>query len=47
LGLKVLVEGAENEIDLLMPGYTHLQRAKSIRWSHYYAGFPTNNNIIF
>ncbi|KAK3817439.1 MAG: argininosuccinate lyase [Benniella sp.] len=25
---------AENEIDVLMPGYTHLQRAQPIRWSH-------------
>ena len=25
---------ADAEIDLLMPGYTHLQRAQPIRWSH-------------
>lgn len=25
---------ARNEIDALMPGYTHLQRAQPIRWSH-------------
>ena len=25
---------AESEIDILMPGYTHLQRAQPIRWSH-------------
>ncbi len=25
---------AEAEIDVLMPGYTHLQRAQPIRWSH-------------
>lgn len=23
------------EIDVLMPGYTHLQRAQPIRWSHW------------
>ena len=26
---------AEKEIDVLMPGYTHLQRAQPIRWSHF------------
>lgn len=26
---------AEREIDVLMPGYTHLQRAQPIRWSHF------------
>ncbi|KAJ3152623.1 hypothetical protein HDU89_001316 [Geranomyces variabilis] len=25
---------AEREIDVIMPGYTHLQRAQPIRWSH-------------
>ncbi|KAF9581315.1 argininosuccinate lyase [Lunasporangiospora selenospora] len=25
---------AESEIDIIMPGYTHLQRAQPIRWSH-------------
>lgn len=30
-----LVERAENDIDVLMPGYTHLQRAQPIRWSHF------------
>eukprot|EP00729_Bicosta_minor_P015076 gene15076-236_t len=29
------VERAEAEIDILMPGYTHLQRAQPIRWSHW------------
>ncbi|KXS20138.1 putative ARG4-arginosuccinate lyase [Gonapodya prolifera JEL478] len=32
--IKVLVTRAENELDVLMPGYTHLQRAQPIRWSH-------------
>ena len=26
---------AEKELDLIMPGYTHLQRAQPIRWSHW------------
>ena len=38
LNLKVLIVAllrrAESEIDILMPGYTHLQRAQPIRWSH-------------
>ncbi|KAJ2344527.1 argininosuccinate lyase [Coemansia erecta] len=29
-----LVQRAEADIDVLMPGYTHLQRAQPIRWSH-------------
>lgn len=29
-----MVDRAEKEIDHLMPGYTHLQRAQPIRWSH-------------
>ena len=33
--LKVFAARAEKEIDQLMPGYTHLQRAQPIRWSHW------------
>ena len=33
--IEVTVERAEREIDLLMPGYTHLQPAQPIRWSHW------------
>ena len=33
--IRVTVERAEVEIDLLMPGYTHLQPAQPIRWSHW------------
>ncbi|KAL8770340.1 MAG: hypothetical protein Q9209_003976 [Squamulea sp. 1 TL-2023] len=33
--LKVIVSRAENEINLIMPGYTHLQRAQPVRWSHW------------
>ena len=37
--LKVLSSRAEAEIDALMPGYTHLQRAQPIRWSHWLMSF--------
>jgi argininosuccinate lyase len=33
--LKVVTARAEVEIDVVMPGYTHLQRAQPIRWSHW------------
>ncbi|CAG0895665.1 unnamed protein product [Darwinula stevensoni] len=33
--IKVSVTRAQDEIDVLMPGYTHLQRAQPIRWSHW------------
>ncbi len=33
--LECIVARAEKEIDYLMPGYTHLQRAQPIRWSHW------------
>lgn len=33
--IKVLVGRAEREKEILMPGYTHLQRAQPIRWSHW------------
>ncbi|MCJ1291266.1 argininosuccinate lyase [Xylographa carneopallida] len=33
--LKVVAERAQNDISLLMPSYTHLQRAQPIRWSHW------------
>lgn len=33
--IQVTVDRAEAEIDLLMPGYTHLQPAQPIRWSHW------------
>jgi len=29
------VSRAESEMDLILPGYTHLQRAQPIRWSHW------------
>jgi len=33
--LKTAANRAESEVDLLMPGYTHLQPAQAIRWSHW------------
>jgi argininosuccinate lyase len=33
--LRVMTSRAQSEIDILMPGYTHLQRAQPIRWSHW------------
>ncbi|KAJ3056663.1 hypothetical protein HK097_005339 [Rhizophlyctis rosea] len=33
--IAVAVSRAETEIDVIMPGYTHLQRAQPIRWSHW------------
>lgn len=33
--LKVIAARAEREIDYIIPGYTHLQRAQPVRWSHW------------
>lgn len=33
--IDVVVERASEEIDLIMPGYTHLQPAQPVRWSHW------------
>ncbi|KAI0098350.1 argininosuccinate lyase [Hypoxylon sp. NC0597] len=33
--LHVAADRAEAEVDHVMPGYTHLQRAQPIRWSHW------------
>eukprot|EP00794_Sanderia_malayensis_P011392 gene11392-12578_t len=33
--ISVFVTRAKSEVDILMPGYTHLQRAQPIRWSHW------------
>ncbi|XP_060079707.1 argininosuccinate lyase-like [Ylistrum balloti] len=33
--IKVMINRAKQEMDVLMPGYTHLQRAQPIRWSHW------------
>ena len=34
LMINAFLTRSEAEIDILMPGYTHLQRAQPIRWSH-------------
>jgi argininosuccinate lyase len=39
--LKVTAARAEKEIDYIMPGYTHLQRAQPIRWSHWMLSYGT------
>nr|POE52068.1 putative argininosuccinate lyase [Quercus suber] len=44
--LKVIAARAEKEIEHVMPGYTHLQRAQPIRWSHWmlmYGSFFTSD----
>lgn len=33
--LNIICRRAEAELEVLMPGYTHLQRAQPIRWSHW------------
>jgi argininosuccinate lyase len=33
--IKVIVDRSSHEVDIMMPGYTHLQRAQPVRWSHY------------
>ncbi|KIJ16807.1 argininosuccinate lyase [Paxillus involutus ATCC 200175] len=33
--IRVMVERADKERDILLPGYTHLQRGQPIRWSHF------------
>ena len=39
--LRTLASRAKTEIDVLMPGYTHLQRAQPIRWSHLLLSYAT------
>lgn len=44
--LKVIASRAEKEIEHVMPGYTHLQRAQPIRWAHWllsYGSFFTSD----
>ncbi|KAK5944866.1 argininosuccinate lyase [Knufia obscura] len=40
--LRVLTSRARAEISALMPGYTHLQRAQPIRWSHWLLSYGTS-----
>ncbi|KAJ5110988.1 Argininosuccinate lyase [Penicillium argentinense] len=39
--IKVSVARAEKEIEILMPGYTHLQKAQPVRWSHWILSHAT------
>lgn len=39
--IQVFVQRAREEIDVLMPGYTHMQRAQPIRWSHWLSMLAT------
>lgn len=39
--IQTMLTRAENEIEFLMPGYTHLQRAQPIRWSHWISMYAT------
>jgi argininosuccinate lyase len=39
--IGVALERAAGEIDLLLPGYTHLQPAQPIRWSHWLLSHAT------
>ncbi|TKX18535.1 argininosuccinate lyase [Elsinoe australis] len=40
--LKVIASRAEAEIEHVMPGYTHLQRAQPISWSHWMLSYGLN-----
>ncbi|KAK2578651.1 hypothetical protein KPH14_012140 [Odynerus spinipes] len=33
--IETLVIRAEQDIDILLPGYTHMQRAQPVKWSHW------------
>ena len=37
----VLCGRARQELDVILPGYTHLQRAQPIRWSHFLCSYAT------
>ncbi|ODV78321.1 argininosuccinate lyase [Suhomyces tanzawaensis NRRL Y-17324] len=39
--INTILKRATQEIDVLMPGYTHLQRAQPIRWSHWLSSYAT------
>ncbi|KAI9663272.1 MAG: hypothetical protein M1821_008320 [Bathelium mastoideum] len=45
--VRTLASRAEQEIEHVMPGYTHLQRAQPIRWSHWLLsyGFPFASDL--
>ena len=37
--IKAMVHRAELEIEVLMPGFTHLQNAQPVRWSHWLCNY--------
>ncbi|KAI5294731.1 argininosuccinate lyase, partial [Ascosphaera acerosa] len=39
--LGVIARRAEQDIDLIFPGYTHLQRGQPVRWSHWLLSYGT------
>lgn len=39
--IQSILNRAKSEIDVLMPGYTHLQKAQPIRWSHWLSSYAT------
>lgn len=39
--IETIIHRAQLEIDVLMPGYTHLQRAQPIRWAHWLSSYAT------
>ncbi|ODQ65488.1 argininosuccinate lyase [Nadsonia fulvescens var. elongata DSM 6958] len=39
--ISVIINRGEREIEFLMPGYTHLQRAQPIRWAHWLSSYAT------
>lgn len=39
--IETIIKRAESEIDVLMPGYTHLQKAQPIRWAHWLSMYAT------
>lgn len=39
--IETILNRAQGEIEVLMPGYTHLQRAQPIRWSHWLSSYAT------
>uniref|UniRef100_A0A9J8A0E0 Argininosuccinate lyase n=1 Tax=Cyprinus carpio carpio TaxID=630221 RepID=A0A9J8A0E0_CYPCA len=45
--ISTMVERAAVEIEILCPGYTHMQRAQPIRWSHWILSFFHSPELNF
>ena len=39
--ISTMIKRAREEINVIMPGYTHLQRAQPIRWTHWLSCYAT------